>query len=79
MTNNINLDMNAIRIKISNGVYVVPCKARNEFFRIEKANGSQWKIFNHSTNESLGNIKGSMQKVTCILMKNLFTLEEVQG
>ena len=77
MTKDVKLDMNAMRIKISNGVYVVPCKARNEFFRIEKANGSQWKIFNHSTNEGLGTIKGSMQKITYILMMNLFTLEEV--
>ena len=76
---NVKLDMNAVRIKISNGVYVVPCKARNEFFRIEKANNSQWEIFNHSTNDSLGTINGSMQKVTCILMENLFTLEEAQG
>ena len=76
---NAKLDMNAVRIKISNGIYVVPCKARNEFFRIEKSNNSQWEIFNHSTNDSLGTIKGSMQKVTCILMENLFTLEEAQG
>jgi|TARA_R110000787_G_scaffold258169_1_gene363359 hypothetical protein len=72
------LSMDMIRLKLANGVYVIPCKSRDEYFRIESSSNQSgtWEIFKHATNESLGVVKGTMQHITGVILQNNFTLED---